>query len=267
MFQNNWPCQGLASIASIRNSDSTTTVPRHYRLPPLEAFAKLATRAGPNLVITAQAGIHAGQNLAPREHRVCTCYGLGFVSTGVTVIGMYGSPPSRIGAKISAVLSSFSPTFGGEGGPPSAQHEETGPDEGKPLAPSLRCQGLSKRLPLTDRVALGSQEVACETRSPLPQKRGRGKECCGAYLGAYAPTRDDEISRSPRRCRRGLLRQKEFLASLDGLEFFLAGMIPTNETNDLCTAPVFTPWTAPTPALPAKGQGVRLPVFEDFARL
>ncbi len=30
----------------------------------------------------------------------------------------------------------------------------------------------SKLLPLTDRVALGAKEGACETRSPLPSQRG-----------------------------------------------------------------------------------------------
>jgi len=40
--------------------------------------------------------------------------------------------------------------------------------EGRDLAPSLYEQHRSQVRPLTDRVALGAKEGACETRSPLP---------------------------------------------------------------------------------------------------
>jgi len=49
--------------------------------------------------------------------------------------------------------------------------------EGQDLAPMLLVQRRSQILPLTDRVALGAKEGACETRSPLPVTTGRGKKC------------------------------------------------------------------------------------------
>jgi len=53
---------------------------------------------------------------------------------------------------------------------PSGEERATG--EGQELAPYTWHLVRSKHPPLTDRVALGSQKVACETRSPLPSRRG-----------------------------------------------------------------------------------------------
>ena len=55
--------------------------------------------------------------------------------------------------------------------------EESATGEGQPLALYAWHKGRSKRLPLTDRVALAAKVGGCETRSPLPfAKERRGDE-------------------------------------------------------------------------------------------